>query len=371
MYLSSLLLGNSVTNMAQVLLVTPNLTIPGGVTEFNRMLISYSNTAIKLFILSGSGRKQPQIIKHLYFIYDVLRFSLIIPFLSAKIIQLNPSLGANAIKRDGILCWIAKIFNKRVYIHWHGWNQVNEYLLEGSNLKFAKRTIFKADHIKFLSPSFENLFVERGYTNKTSVGNTFIDNDLLDGFKPYNKNKEVVNILFLSTISKTKGIYLAIELFYELVNSYNITLTITGDGPELVKVKKTIDQEASKKITFTGHATGQDKINIYQDADIYLFPSQYEGMPISVLEAMGFGLPVVCSSVGALSDFFENGKMGDILNKDDKRGFKNALEQLICNQSIRESIGIYNHAFVTEHFLARKTVEQIDKDYNDLIFTTS
>lgn len=353
--------------MAQVLVVTPSFSIPGGVTEFNKMLLYYSSSSIKPFFLSGAGRKQNKIIKQLVFLYDFLRFTFIILFSSVKIVHLNPSLGSNAIQRDGLLCYIAKLFNKKVYIHWHGWNPDNEYLLEGKSLKFIKRTIFKADHIKFLSLSFSNLFVAKGYKNKTSLGNTFIDNALLDGFKPLSKDNKPINILFLSTISKNKGIYMAIELFSELVKENTITLTIAGKGPELENIKKSINPEIADKITYTGHITGNEKVHVYKNADIYLFPSQYEGMPTSVLEAMGFGLPIICSSVGALPDFFENGKMGFILNKDDKNGFRIAIEYLIKNKQLRESIGTYNHTYATKHFLASNTVNRIDEDYKALI----
>lgn len=353
--------------MAQVLVVTPSFSIPGGVTEFNKMLLNYSCNSIKPFFLSGAGRKQNKIIKQLFFLFDLLRFTLIILFSSVKIVHLNPSLGNNAIKRDGLLCYIAKLFNIKVYIHWHGWNPDNEYLLEGVSLNFLKRTIFKADHIKFLSSTFAKLFIEKGFTNKTSIGNTFIDDALLDGFKTHSKRNKILNILFLSTISKNKGIYLAIEMFSELAKDNNITLTIAGNGPELENIRKIINPEIADKVTFTGHVTGNEKVHAYKNADIYLFPSQYEGMPTSVLEAMGFGLPIICSSVGALPDFFENGKMGFILNKDDKDGFRIAIESLIKNKQLRESIGTYNHTYATKHFLASITVNRIDEDYKSLI----
>jgi len=157
-------------------------------------------------------------------------------------------------------------------------------------------------------------------------------------------------------------------MFSELAKDHNITLTIAGNGPELENIRKIINPEIADKVTFTGHVTGNEKVHAYKNADIYLFPSQYEGMPTSVLEAMGFGLPIICSSVGALPDFFENGKMGFILNKDDKDGFRIAIESLIKNKQLRESIGTYNHTYATKHFLASITVNRIDEDYKSLIW---
>ena len=353
--------------MVKVLLVTPKLSVPGGVSEFNKMLLNYSSSLLKPFFLFGAGHNQNAIFKSIAFLLNIIRFFLVIAFTSSKIVHLNPSLGSNAVVRDGIFCFIAKLFKKKVYIHWHGWNPDNEYLLEGKSLGFVKKTLFKADHIKFLSSSFSKLFVEKGFSNITSLGNTFIDDSLLDGYEIIPDIKPDVNILFLSTISKNKGIYLTVELFAELVQDYNITLTIAGNGPELEGVNGFLSNDIRNKVFFTGHITGQDKMNAYKNADIYLFPSQYEGMPTSVLEAMGFGLPIICSAVGALPDFFENEKMGFIVNKDDKGGFKLALKGLIEDKSFREQVSVYNHNYAKEHFLASKAIEKIDADYLNLV----
>lgn len=353
--------------MVKILLVTPKLSIPGGVTEFNKMLLHYSCSNIKPFQLTSSGSNQIKFVKQISLFYDIIRFILILSFSSIKVVHLGPSLGRNAIKRDGIFCALAKLYNKKVFIHWHGWNPENEYLLEGLSLKFVKRTIFKADHIKFLSSTFSNLFLEKGYLNKISHGNTFIDDSLLQGYSNTRKSNNTINILFLSTVSINKGIYIAINCFKELVSDFNISLTIAGIGPELENIKKMVTSDITEKISFTGYITGQAKKTVYTNADIYLFPSQYEGMPTSIIEAMGFGLPVVCSKVGALPDFFINEKMGYIIDKTDYSSFKEALIKLIKNKEKRESIGIFNHQYATKHFLASKAVAIIEKDYIKLI----
>ncbi len=62
---------------------------------------------------------------------------------------------------------------------------------------------------------------------------------------------------------------------------------------------------------------------------MYLFPTYHEGMPGSVLEAMGYGLPVITRTVGGLPDFFEHEKMGFITESLDASVFADFLEQLV------------------------------------------
>lgn len=354
--------------MINVLLVTPSLEIPGGVSEFNKILLKRSNAHIKLFILSSAGRNYSLVIKSIFFVYDILRFLIFLNIGSIQIVHLGPSLAKNAIKRDGIFCRLTKVFNKKVFIHWHGWNPSNEFLFAPPHLDFLQKTLFHADHIKFLSSTFESKFVEKGFRNKTSTGNTCIDDGLLQHFSLNPQINYPVNILFLSNISKNKGIYIGIEAFQILASKRDdIKLTIAGEGPELENVKKHVAVSLLDRIDFKGYVTGIDKIQIYKQADIYLFPSYYEGMPTSVIEAMGFGIPIICSSAGAIPDFFLDGKMGYMMKNMDTNSYVEGLEILINNPALRISMGKFNHNFVIANFLSSNTIEKIDQVYRSLL----
>lgn len=138
----------------------------------------------------------------------------------------------------------------------------------------------------------------------------------------------VKKLLFLSTISTNKGIYETIEIFRVLSRDYSdLRFIVAGDGPELARINNSIPSNLKDKITFTGYVTRIEKKNIFRKSYLYLFPSHYEGMPISLLEAMGYGLPVVCSNVGAIPDFFENGNMGFMINSRNSREFLNFIKR--------------------------------------------
>src|SRR5690606_39046507 len=117
--------------------------------------------------------------------------------------------------------------------------------------------------------------------------------------------KETTNILFLSTVNKNKGIYEAI-LGYEIIkeNFSNVSFEIGGDGPELENIKTLVNKKKMQDVTFSGYLTGKQKIKAFLNADIYVFPSFSEGMPISILEAMASGLPIITTEVGGIKDFF-------------------------------------------------------------------
>lgn len=351
----------------KVLLITPSFKLNGGVVEFNKMLIRYGKSRFIIFELT-SGLKEGMIEKLYGLIYDYTRFFKILIFKPVDIVHVNPSLGKNAIRRDANYIRIAKLFNKKVYVHWHGWNRDNEYILEGKNSDLIHNSFFKADHIKVLSCQIEDKFRKMGFNNKLTLGNTFVDDELLDVIDTKNIKDNIFRILFLSTISINKGIYIALET-YKILKSKNtnIQLTIAGSGKELENVRKYISDNKLDGIQLVGHVEKKAKRTILNQSDIYLFPSFYEGMPTSVLEAMGFGLPIVCSKVGALPDFFENEKMGFMVDSKEPLEYAKEIVKFLNNESLRVSIGNHNSQFVRKHFLASETINKIENDYSTIL----
>lgn len=351
----------------KVLLVTPDFKIPGGVSEFNKILVKNSKQEVTTFVVYSAGRNMFFIWSFLFLIYDLIRFTIRTASARYNIVHINPSLGKTSILRDSVFAWIAKLFGKKVFVHWHGWNPKNEYLLSSYKV-FLTKTMLKADHIKFLSSNFQKQFQQIGYFNKSSLGNTFIDDKLLINNFKKDRNHVGFNILFLSAVSKNKGIYETLEIYKILKEKYaEINLTVAGIGIELDAVKDLVKRKNITGVEFKGFVSGKEKSQTYINADIYLFPSYYEGMPTSVIEAMGFSLPVICSSVGALADFFINEKMGFIVRNQNIRDYVASIEKLIINEDLRTDIGTFNYKFTQEHFLASNTIAKIDRDYNELI----
>lgn len=351
----------------KILVVTPSFSQKGGVVEFNKLLVKYGKSDFSVFELR-SGLKQTTPGKVLVMLSDFLRFTARLIFTSVDIVHVNPSLGKNAVFRDGNLIRIARIFNKKVFVQWHGWNPDNEYLLEGKGKTFFQKTFFKADQIRVLSNHVAIKFTELGFTNKITLGNTFIDDELLEKASGLNINDGVFRILFLSTISKNKGIYLAVEAIRILQRKGVLCeLIIAGIGEELENIKKYVTENELKNVEFAGHVEGQAKQHVFRKSNVYLFPSYYEGMPTSVLEAMGLGLPVVCSNAGALAEFFEDGVMGFRIDEMNVQLFADALLKVSSDLERSRIMGAFNSKYARRRFLASESVAAIERDYKIVV----
>lgn len=351
----------------KILLITPSFKQQGGVVEFNKLLVKYGTSDFKVFqITSGLKRTTPG--KVLAMSMDAMRLTLILLVNSVDLVHINPSLGKNAMRRDGNFLRIAKCFRKKVFVHWHGWNPDNEYLLKGKYLEWFKKMFFKADHIKVLSQQIHQKISETGFPGKLTLGNTFFDDDLLTDANTNLEQNRNFRLLFLSTVSRNKGIYTVLEVFEKVKQAHpEIELMIAGDGPELEKVKNYIRDKETSGVKFCGYVEGSEKRDTFMKSTVYLFPSSYEGMPTSVLEAMSFGLPIVCSDVGALPDFFEQEKMGFMIGTNQVNDYVVAIENLILDPDRMGAIATFNAAYARQRFTASNAVAVLERDYECLL----
>jgi len=154
--------------------------------------------------------------------------------------------------------------------------------------------------------------------------------------------KKRVNLLFLSRIEKAKGVFDALEAFEALRKKNNkLHLTIAGDGPDFAQCKALSKTKGlAKSVSLIGLIQNKDNLNeIYNKADIFIFPSHHEGFPRVLYEAMTFGLPIVTTFVGAIGLVMEDGLNCLRVKKGDVVDLENKIWQLICDEKLREKIG--------------------------------
>lgn len=101
------------------------------------------------------------------------------------------------------------------------------------------------------------------------------------------------------------------------------------------------------------------------EADIFVLPSKYEGIPMTIIEAMRSGLPIVASHVGGIPDMIDNGKDG-LLCGTDKESIEACLEKVISDNRLREQIG-KSALKKAEMFSAAKMAEEYERIYHSFL----
>jgi len=218
-----------------------------------------------------------------------------------------------------------------------------------------------------LASSFKTKLAEMGVTAPVFLETTVVDDKMFQAVKYGDKqsNRSLINILYMSRLEKDKGLMEAITSISLLAKQYpNCVFSVAGSGAEKDAAIELTKELGLQNVRFIGYVDGERKAKAFEDADIFFFPTFYgEGMPNSVLEAMACGLPVVTRSVGGISDFFENGRMGFVTNSEQPAVFSELLANLMHSDSLRKTIGTYNRSYARDHFSASEVVQRLEVIY--------
>ena len=137
-------------------------------------------------------------------------------------------------------------------------------------------------------------------------------------------------------------------------------LVIVGGGPEFeVLKKKTTARQLDSVVKLVGN---QENVPEWLSAfDIFTLPSYgNEGVPQGIMQAMACGLPVVCTSVGAVTEAVQDGRTGIMVAKRNPQALADGLARLMNDSQMRTQMGIAGQAFAREHFGVDVMLEKME-----------
>ncbi len=269
---------------------------------------------------------------------------------------LNPTIESKAFFREALFA--KQLIKKKIpfIAFFHAWNLDFEKKVTKKYRKFFLNSYGHAIKIITLSLEAKEKMIEWGYTGEVVVETTVVDSRLIKNFsfeeKIQNQNlSKKIQILFLARMEKEKGIFELIDAFQKLYMDFsNIELVLAGNGTAYSEVKDYVSN--LKGICLVGHIEGEEKVKLFKESDIYCLASYSEGLPVSILEAMAFGLPIVTTSVGGLKDFFMEDKMGYISKVKDRDDLERVLTHLVNNHEKIVSMGQFNFEYAQKHLMS-------------------
>ena len=223
------------------------------------------------------------------------------------------------------MLWLPKLFGKKCIATIHGLDHQRAKWgkFASTYIKFGEKCAVKlADEIIVLSKNVQKYFMDV-YGRET----VYIPNGIS---KPQQVNADLINkkynlgknnyILFLGRLVPEKGITYLIEAFKKV--DTNKKLVIVGGSSDTVDYEKELKSMADDRIIFTGFTQGKMLEEFYSNAYAYVLPSDLEGMPISLLEAMSYGNCCITSDilectevVGEYGISFKKGNIEDLREK--------------------------------------------------------
>ena len=312
----------------KILFIAPIYTRKGGIAS---VLKTYENN-IDDFNFFASIYFSNKLINFLFFPFVIIHFIIYLIFNpSIEIIHIHGS-SKGSFYRKYVLFKISKIINKKVIYHIHG-SEYQIFYNNASSIIKSKIDYFinNSDSIIALSTEWQTYFLDN-FNQK----NIFVLNNIVRYQKPFSKNShEKLQLLFLGRIGERKGIFDILYIIAKNKEFYNnkITLAIGGDG-ETEKLKKFIsDNKLENIVTFYGWTKNELKNKLLLESHIMILPSYNEGLPITLLEAMSYSMPLISTHVGGIARVLKHKKNGIVVKPGDLYMIGQAIKYYINNKN--------------------------------------
>lgn len=235
-------------------------------------------------------------------------------------------------------CFIPKLFRKRVVVTVHGLDWQREKWKSGFGAKYIhlgeKMAVKHADEIIVLSKGVQRYFMDT-YGRET----VFIPNGVN---RPEIKHADIINkrfglskdsyILYLGRIVPEKGEHYLIDAFKQIGTDKKLVIAGgSSDTDEYMDRLKKMAQ-GDERIVFTGFVQGQMLEELYSNAYIYVLPSDLEGMPLSLLEAMSYGNCCLVSDIKECTEVIED--KAEVFRKSDIDDLRIRLQELCSREDL-------------------------------------
>ena len=359
----------------RVLMLGASLDVKGGMTSVEKLIIE--NTTLELQVRHVPTFDQGSAIHNVIVFIKAVQ-SLLLAILTKKIDIVHIHFAERgSTLRKSILLFISLVFHQRILIHSHGatyeafYDGLPSWLQKLLVSLFSRCTKFIA-----LSKSWEDYYAQTFCLDKNQI--TVLYNPVaVPATVPDRLGKKHLKFVFLGRIGsrggaldlaksvvsfpkQEKGSFELIKAFSELqeLDRENAELVLAGNGDLEAANQLIVDLKMQDKITILSWISPEERDELLAGADAFILPSYNEGLPMSMLESMAWGLPVIVTPVGGIPEVITHKENGLLVEPGNKVQLMQAIQDLIKNEDLRISLGI----------AARRSVEPLDiKNYMSLL----
>ena len=174
-------------------------------------------------------------------------------------------------------------------------------------------------------------------------------------------------IAFVGRCEHAKGIFDLIEAVHEVSQTIpNVRLECAGDGDIDGALRHVAVRGLRANVHFTGWVSPRRLEELLSRASVFVLPSHAEGMPVSLLEAMAAGCPVVATRAGGIPDLVEDGVNGLLVDAGDRDALALALHRLLVDRELAARLGRAARETVRRRFTPGHALARLDQLYSGL-----
>lgn len=266
--------------------------------------------------------------------------------------------------RKFVVCLLARAAGRPYIVHLHGGGFTRFYENESSPLgrRLIRATLEHAALIIALSAEWRERLLNICPTAKVEVLHNAVA--IPDTARLRRLEDHEMTVLFLGHLLKDKGVYDLVRAFALVAARLPRARLILGGVGNLDEVSKLARQlEIQGRVSCPGWLGPEKKLAALATSTLFVLPSYAEGMPMALLEAMSWRLPVITTPVGGIPQVIQNDVNGLMLAPGDIEGLAAAMRRLLEDPALRERLGSAARATIETHFSLSDAMDRLSAIY--------
>jgi glycosyltransferase involved in cell wall biosynthesis len=327
------------TSKIRVLMLGESLDKQGGIVSVEKLILKYVPGEVKISHLA-TLQDGSKIHKILVFINALNLLCCRLTDRSTDLVHIHVSERGSAF-RQALTTTVAWLLHKPVILHTHSaefqvfYSKLSPIIKAGLNWAFCRSTRFIV-----LSYSWKKFYIDNLGLKEEQV--VVLPNPVKFPVEiPQRINSKKVRLLFLGKIGDRKGTFDLINAITDIPLSHrqNLELTIAGDG-EGQRARVLIESlNLAQHIKILDWVNEQQRDDLLKQSDVFILPSYNEGLPMAILEAMSWGLPIITTPVGGIPELVIPHHNGLLVEPGEIKQLSQAIQSLIQNEELRLSLG--------------------------------
>lgn len=353
----------------KVVIFSPALDAVSGVsTHVNMLLGSDLSRKFELlhFQVGSEGRAEGTLQRFFRFVFSPLQLAVFLIRHKPDIVHINTSMNKKAFWRDLMYLLVARFGRCQVISQFHSGYGPRKIFNDPFVLWALRRFLLWSHVVVVLSRQALNEHREfDSRINVEFVPNAIDATSLLNQARLKNIDKPL-RLVFVGRLVYTKGIFEALDAL-GLLKTEGVCFhcRIAGSGPEEAKMRqRVVELGLEQCVTFLGPVFNEAKNRLWLDSDVFVFPTYFEGLPYSLLEAMAAGCVPVTTAVGGIPDVITDGVHGLFVPLQDAQGVAVAVRRLTSNRQVLHQMSVAGRNRIAEQYTVDRLATRFAEIYD-------